>query len=514
MLWGPAALVAVAIALPLLYLSLRALGGGMAALEVLWQPHTLAVLGRTLALAAVVPLACALIAVPLAWLTVRTDLPLRRMWTVLTVLPLVIPSYVVGFLIVAALGPRGLLQQTLAPLGVERLPDIYGFPGAALTLTLLSFPYILLPVRASLQRMDPALDEAARSLGRSRWRTFCTVTLPLLRPSLAAGMLLTALYTLSDFGAVSLLRYETFTWAIFLQYQTAFDRALAATLSVALIALALGLLWMESRTRGRAAYHRVTGGSQRPPAIIRLGAWRWAALAFCALIVALALVLPMSVLGYWALRGLAAGQTVAVLWGALWNSVYVSALAAFAALLAGAPVAVLLVRHRGKLSAFVDKAAHVGFGLPGIVIALALVFFGANIVTPLYQSLGLLVFAYVTLFLAAALGPLQATLREVNPRLEEAARGLGRTPARVFLSVTLPLMRPGILAAGALVFLLTMKELPATLLLSPLGFDTLATSIWSAASEAYFAQAAAPALLLILVSAVPMTILTLRRLKQ
>jgi iron(III) transport system permease protein len=362
--------------------------------------------------------------------------------------------------------------------------------------------------------MDPALDEASRSLGRSRWRTFRTVTLPLLRPSLAAGMLLTGLYTLSDFGAVSLLRYETFTWTIFLQYQTAFDRSIAATLSVGLIALAVGLLWMESRTRGRAAYHRVTGGSPRPAGRIPLGRWRWAAFAFCALVVLVSLALPIGVLAYWALRGILAGQTVAVFWSAAWNSVYVSLLAAAAALAAGLPVAILLARHRGKLSAFVDKAAHVGFGLPGIVIALALVFFVTNIATPLYQSMALLVFAYATLFLAAALGPLQATLREVNPRLEEAARGLGRTPPRVFLGVTLPLMRPGVLAAGALVFLLTMKELPATLLLSPLGFDTLATAIWSAASEAYFAQAAAPALLLVAVSAIPMAILTLRGWKQ
>ena len=185
-------------------------------------------------------------ALPLAWLTTRTDLPFRRAWVVLTALPLVIPSYVAGFIVVAALGPRGMLQGTLdGPFGVDRLPDIHGFAGALLTLTFLSFPYVVLTVRAAMLRIDPAMEESSRGLGRGNWATFFLITLPLLRPGVAAGGLLVALYTLSDFGAVSLLRYETFTWAIFVQYESALDRTLGAGLSLSLVVLALAIVGLE-----------------------------------------------------------------------------------------------------------------------------------------------------------------------------------------------------------------------------------------------------------------------------
>ena len=217
--WVPAVMVAGAMLLPLVYLVVRTLGADSDAWDIIFRARTGEIFARSLLLMVTVIAASLVIAVPLAWLTVRTDLPMRRVWSVVTALPLVIPSYVGGFLVVVALGPGGMLQGLLEGLfGVERLPEIYGFPGAALTLTLLSYPYVLLAVRAALWRMDPSLDEASRGLGRGGWSTFARVTLPQLRPALGAGALLVALYTLSDFGAVSLLGYETFTWAIYLQY--------------------------------------------------------------------------------------------------------------------------------------------------------------------------------------------------------------------------------------------------------------------------------------------------------
>ena len=236
------------------------------------------------------------------------------MWSVVTALPLVIPSYVAGFLVVIVLGPRGMLQGWLAPLGVERLPEIFGFPGAAFTLTLLSYPYVLLPVRAALGNIDPSLEETSSLLGKSAWATFFRVTLPLLRPAIAAGALLVALYTLSDFGAVSLLRYETFTWAIYVQYGY-LARDLAAALSLVLVALALTILVLEASARGRAGYHRSATGAVRPAPTVRLGRWRWPALALCSTIVLLSLVMPMSVLGYWVVRGVSAGEALPSLWG-------------------------------------------------------------------------------------------------------------------------------------------------------------------------------------------------------
>ena len=508
--WVPALLVAAAMVLPLAYLVLRTLGTGSEAWDLLFRVRILETLVRTILLALAVTGGSILLAVPLAWLTVRTDLPFRRVWSVLTVLPLVIPSYVGGFVIIAALGPKGMLQQfVVGPLGVERLPEIYGFPGAMLTLVLLSYPYVLLSVRGALWGLDPALEEASRGMGHSTWRTFFRVVLPQLRPAIAAGALLVALYTLSDFGAVSLLRFESFTYVIYLQYDAG-ARTLAAASSLVLVVLALVILVGEARTRGRSRYYRSTVGAVRPPAHIRLGRWRWPAFTLCGVIVLFALAMPIGVLGYWLARGVMAGESLGLEWGTAVNSVYVSGLAALAAVVAGLPVAILVVRYASRVSALLERISYIGFALPGIVIALALVFFGSNYATPLYQNLSLLIFAYVVLFLPAAIGASRACLLQVNPRVEEAARGLGRKPYQGFAAVTLPLVRPGILAGAALVFLITMKELPATLILGPLGFNTLATSIWSAAEAALFAQAAAPALVLILASSVPMAILMFR----
>ena len=509
--WIPATVVAAALVLPPVYLLLRATGAGSEAWEILFRVRILEILGRTLLLVGAVTAASIVLAVPLAWLTVRTDLPLRRVWSVATAVPLVIPSYVGGLVVVSALGPRGMLQQLLDRLwGIDRLPDIYGFPGALLTLTFLSYPYVLLTVRAALLRMDPALEEVSRGLGRSSRTTFFRVILPLLRPSIAGGSLLVALYTLSDFGAVSLLRYETFTWAIFLQYDSALDRTLGATMSLVLVAIALGIVAAEALTRGRARYFRSDPGATRTVGRIRLGRWTWPALAFCAAVTILSLALPISILGYWVARGLAAGEQLPSLWALTRNSLFVSGLAAGVAVTAALPIASLSVRYPSFFSTLLERTAYVGFALPGIAIALALVFFGAKYAPPLYQTLALLILAYLVLFLSPAVGAARTSLLQVNPRVEDAARSLGRTPPVVLVSITLPLVRPGIMAGAALVFLLTMKELPATLILSPIGFNTLATSIWSAASEAFFARAAAPALMLIAASSIPLAFLMLR----
>lgn len=503
--------MAAGLLLPPAYLALRTVGAGGEAWELLFRVRVLEILGRSLLLVGAVTAASVALAVPLAWLTVRSDLRLRKTWAVLTVLPLVIPSYVAGFVVVVALGPRGMLQKLLdGPFGVDRLPDIFGFPGAFLTLAFLTYPYVLLTVRAALLRLDPSLEEVSRGLGHSSWRTFFRVVLPQLRPAVAAGALLVALYTLSDFGAVSLLQYETFTWAIFVQYDAALDRTLGAALSLVLVALALGMVAIEAITRGRSRYYRSGPGPARPPSLVRLGRWQWPALAFCAAVLSASLLFPMSILSHWVAVGVAAGDPFPVLWETARNSMYVSALAAGAAVAAALPIAVLSVRYPGLLSALLERTTYIGFALPGIAVALALVFFGVNYALPLYQTTGLLVFAYVVLFIATAVGAARTSLLQVSPRIEEAGRSLGRSPSRVFLSVTLPLVWPGIVSGAALVFLLTMKELPATLILSPIGFTTLATSVWAAASEAFFARAAAPALLLVVVSSLPLALLLLR----
>lgn len=511
----PAVLVALAALSPVAYLLLRLSEAGDRSVDLILRESTYQTLVRSLVLAAIVTAGSVLVAVPLAWLTVRSDLPFRRAWAVITALPLVVPSYVGAFAVVEALGPRGLLQGALqGPFGVERLPEIYGLTGAAFTLTLLTYPYVLLSVRTALWGIDPALEESARAMGSRPLGAFVRVTLPQLRPAIAAGGLLVALYTLSDFGAVSLLRYESFTHVIYQQYESAFDRTLAAASSMVLVGVAVGLLTLELWTRGRAKYHRTSAGARRRPGAARLGPWRWPAFVFCLVIAGLSLCLPVAVLTYWSAKGLQAGVSFAPVWDAAWASLRASALAAGVTTAAALPVAVLTVRYAGRLTNLIDRVSYLGFGLPGIVVALSLVFFGIRLAPPLYQTMAMLVFAYAIIFLPVALGALRTALLQVSPNLEDAARSLGKTAPQVLFQVTLPLMRTGIVAGAALVFLVTMKELPATLILGPIGFKTLATTTWSAASAALQAQAAYSALMLIALSAVPMALMMYRERKD
>ncbi|HEX8682882.1 MAG TPA: iron ABC transporter permease [Ardenticatenaceae bacterium] len=499
----PATVIALLMLLPLGYLIVRTSDlGGSDVWRYVTRPRTLTVLGQTLLLAGSTTLVTTLIGVPLAWLTTRTDLPGRRAWLILSVLPLVIPSFVGGYVIVAALGPRGMLQGMLERLfGIERLPEIYGFPGALLALSLFSYPYVLLSVRAALRGLDPALEESARSLGHSPSATFFRLTLPLLRPAIAAGALLVALYTLSDFGAVSLLQFDSFTRAIYVQYTSSLNRSGAAVLSLMLVVLTFAILTIEVWTRGRARYYSVGSGSKRRHRTVELGVWKLPALLFCGVVVLLGVGMPLGVLVYWLVRGLRSGETLRTLWAATGNSLYASGLAAIVVTLAALPIAFFVVRYPGRGSRAVGRAAYVGYALPGVVVALSLVFFGARYVPLFYQTMGMLLFAYVVRFLPQALGAVEAALLQVNPRVEEAGRALGYGPLAVLFRVTFPIARGGIASAAALVFLTTMKELPSTLILSPIGFETLATRIWSATAEGFFARAAAPALVLVLFSA-------------
>jgi iron(III) transport system permease protein len=502
---------ALLVLVPILYLAVRAAGSEGAFTDLISRPRTWEILKRSILLSFSVTFLSALISVPLAWILERTDLPLKRVWTVLTTVPVVIPSYVAGFVTVAALGPRGLVQQLLEPLGVERLPEIYGFWGALLTLTLVRYPYVLLPVRAALSKMDPSLEESSRSLGKTPFQTFMKVILPQMRPALVAGCLLTALTALADFGAVSLLRYETFTWAIYIQYQSLFDRSAAASLSLVLVAFALSLLALEWLTEKKTPTYSASRGNRPPLEPIRLGKWKAPALSLCSVIALGSIVIPVSILGMWLVRGIVSGEIMPGLMEPLFNSVYISASGALATLVAAFPVAWLAVAKRSRLTSILERISYLGFALPGIVIGLALVFFGIRYLAPIYQTRTMLVAAYVILFLPMALGPLRTSFLQLSPRLGEAARSLGKSQSGVLARITIPLSVPGIVTGTLLTFLVTMRELPATLILSPIGFRTLATATWSASSEAFFAQAALYSLILITISSVPMAILILKQ---
>mgnify|MGYP001271669578 CR=1 FL=1 len=503
-----ATVVAAAVLLPAIYLVVRVSEDWSLAREVMTASRTMNAARDTVWFAAIVAVSACALAVPPAWLTSRTDLPFAKLWFVLLSLPLAIPSYVSALTIVLFLGPRGTLQGWLEPLGVERLPSIYGFWGAWLALVFFTYPYVLLPVRAAMLTLDRSFEEASRSLGRSATVTFLRVVLPQLRPALAAGAMLVALYTLSDFGAVSTLRYNTLSRLVYLQYEGTFNRQAAAALGLLLAAIAFALVTLEALTRGRARYHSIA--TQRQPGKTRLGHWKWPACAYLGAILLIALVMPLGVLGHQVYVAVTHDVTFQSVQGPALNSVYLSLLAAVATIAAALPIGFLAARRPGLISGTLERASYAGYALPGIVIGLALVFFGANYAIWAYQTLPFLVFAFVVRFLPEASGPARASFLKVNPRTEEAGRSLGRSPVTVFFRVTLPQLIPGLSAAGGLVFLTALKELPITLLLSPIGFDTLAVQVWMSSNDAYYARAAFSALALVLVAAIPVLVLALR----
>ena len=328
--------------------------------------------------------------------------------------------------------------------------------------------------------------------------------MPQLWPALAVGGLLVALFVMSDFGAVSIMRFDSFTSEIYISYKSSFDRAATAGLGAVLVVLMVALLWISARIRNSKALHRLGPGAARPPRPYALGRWKAPSLAFCSAVVGIALVLPVGVLLYWSGKGISAGSTSWNIVGALaGNSMITATGAAIAGGVAALVVAVLAGRYPSALTRAIERFGHAGYALPGIVVALALVYFATRAATPVYQTLALLVFALTVHYLPLGIGPISTALAQVSPRVEEAARGLGRGPGEVFRTITAPLVRGGILAGAALIFLHAIKELPATLILAPIGFETLATEIWNQTSFGFYESSAIPSLVLLAIAAPP-----------
>ena len=500
LLSAAAVVVGAAALLPMAYLVLRAAEADADARALVPFSITIDLAVDTAVLAAGVVAAALAVGVPYAWLVVRTDLPGRQLWSVAASLPLVIPSFVAALALLGALAPRGLAQQALEPLGVESLPEITGYWGALLALTLSTYPYVFLLTAAGLRSVDPSSEEAARGLGASRLGVFFRVTLPSLRPSLAAASLLVALYVLSDFGAVSLMGYSTLTTAIYVRYESLLALDSAAILALVLVALAVVVVLLASRLRLRGAIYRATPGAGRAAEVVRLCRWRWPALAFCGLVSATFLVLPVGVLVWWSVRADPITGRAGIAWDAALHSAASAGAAAAIAAAIVLPAALLAWRYPSPFSRLVERVTLFPSALPGIAVALALVFFGSRAGGFLYQSLALLLAAYVLRFMPYALASTRASLDTVSPRLEEAAISLGRRPLGATVAVVLPLARSGILAGAALVFLSTVKELPATLLLRPIGFETLATEIWKGTAIGAYSAVAPSALVLIAIA--------------
>lgn len=473
-------------------------------------PERLAeLLGSTALLVVSVTVTTLVIGVSTAWLTTRTDLTGRRSWSTLVTLPLVIPSYVGALAMLGTSGNSGLISVVLTSIGLPALPVFSGFWATWGALSLWNFSYVHLLVVAALRRMDPSLEEAARGLGASRWRTIGSVVLPQLRPALLSSSLLVGLYVLSDFGAVSLLRYETFTRAIYTQFRGRLDPTPALFLSGVLVIVALVLVLVEQRSRGRAALHSDRPTRQAPP--IHLAGWRrLAGYGFLSSVVIGALGLPLLTLFFWMFRGVSLGNAMGTVGVELIRSTSVSLAAAVVTVIAAVPLALLTVRYRSRRSDLLESAVWAAYSLPHLAVGLGFLVLAIRLFPAIYQSVVLLVIAYVAMFMPPAMAATQAGLRQVGSNLEAASRGLGVGPFATLGRITIPLVSRSLLAGGALVFLTVMKELPATLLLRPTGFETLAVRIWSASSEVFYTQASVAALVLVAVSAVPLFLLVVR----
>ena len=490
----PAALLAAALLGPLLVLlplaftvfeAAQADAGD--AIELLLRPLVGELLVNTIALVLTTAAAAAIIGVGAAWLVERTDLPGRGIWGVLVAVPLAVPPFVSSYA------------------WVSLSPALQDFTGAWLVVTCSYYPLVYLPVAAALRGLDPALEETARSLGEGNWGCFRRVVLPQLRPALFGGMLLVALNVLVEFGAFALLRFRTFTTELYAEYRTGFNGPGASLLAVVLLLLCFACLVAEMKVRGGAGYARLGRGVRRPPGRQPLGWFKLPALFACLLLAATSLGVPLSMIAYWLTQhGTAAispaevsasrliGSTLSSLWLGLAGAAVTVALAL--------PLGFLTVRYPGRLVTLIERMAYLAQGVPGIVVALALIALTVRAAYPLYQSAALLIAAYAIVFLPLALVSVRAAIAQTQRGLEEAARTLGLGWAATTWRVLLPLIGPGVGAAAALVFVSITTELTATLLLAPIGTQTRAIQVWADTSTLAFAAAAPYAALMMVLS--------------
>ena len=423
-----------------------------------------------------------------AWAVERTNLPFRRLWHGLLVAPLAVPAFVNSY---------GWVSLTHA---------VQGYWGAVLIVTLSYYPLVYLPVVATLRGLDPALEEAAWSLDHTRWRAFLRVVLPQLRPAMLGGGLLVGLHLLAEFGALQMLRFPTFTTAIYDQYRSTFNGAAANMIAGVLVLCCVLLLTAELRLRGHRRYARVSHGAARPSEPQVLGALTAPTLLAVAGVVVLAVGVPTYSLVHWLVIGTSTEFPVGELAAAAGTSLGLGAAGAVLTVVLAVPVAWLAVRYRTTASTLVERSTYVANALPGIVVALALVTVSIRVVQPAYQTYGLLLVAYAIMFLPRAVVSVRAALEQAPVVLDDVAHSLGAGPLSTARRVTLPIIAPGIGAGAALVFLAVATELTATLMLSPIDTATLATKFWSASSSVAYGAAAPYALLMVLIS-IPATIL-------
>lgn len=489
-LLGPTSIiVALALLSPLALIVIQSVQAGWSQIwPALDRAFVVTLLWNTVRLAILVTVLSAVLGTGAAWLTERTVLPGRRVWSVLLIVPLVVPDFVLSWA------------------WSSIFPSVQGYFGATLVMTLHLYPLVYLPMTAAFRAADPSQEEAARSLGLSRWAVWLRISVRQARSVLLGGCLLVSLSLMAYYGAFEDLHYQTFTTAIFGELQTQFNPAGAAALSLVLVVLSLLVLGGETAFRERGRIQRSGPMAQRAqqPIPLRLRT-RLAALGGIALLVGLALGFPVAIVCYWMAAGVSSALPNAVgLGAAVGSTALYSFMSALAATVLALPVALLAARHQRRWTTGLERSTFITQAIPGVVIGLALVFLASRYLGFLYQTPELLVASYTIMFFPLGLVAVTSSVLRASPRLEEAGRSLGRKPWAVRLTVTLPLLAPGLAAAFCFVFLNAATELTATLLLVPTGVATLATQFWAYAEQGVSFGAAAPyAAAMILMSAVP-----------
>ena len=456
------------------------------------RPRVAELLLNTVALVVITVPVCVVLGVAVAWLVERTDLPARALWRPLFVAPLAVPAFVNSYA------------------WVGMVPSLHGLWAGVLVVTLSYFPFIYLPAAATLRRLDPAVEESARALGSNSAGVFVRVVLPQLRLAILGGVLLIGVHLLAEYGAFAMVRFDTFTTAIFEQFQATFDGAAGSMLAGVLVLLCLLMLVAEASARGHARFARSGTGAPRTVTPIALGRMVFPAQAGLVALLALALGVPGWTILHWLWVGGTQVWAVRDIGSALFQTLGLAAAAALVTTVLAFPVAWVAVRCAGPLARVVEGANFVTSSLPGIVTALALVSVSIRVVPAMYQTTVLILAAYVLLFMPRALVSLRAGLAQVPPGLEEASRSLGSSPAATFARVTLRLTAPAAAAGASLVFVAVATELTATLLLAPTGTRTLSMRFWSFSSELDYA-AAAPYALVLVVLAIPVTLVLFRQ---
>jgi iron(III) transport system permease protein len=482
-----AVLVTLAALLPLGFVAWVGIQTGWATVSALvFRPRVAELLVNTGLLVLVTVPICTVLAVALAWLTERSDLPGARTWAWLAAAPLAVPAFVHSYA------------------WISLVPGLYGLGGGVLVSVVAYFPFMYLPVAAALRRLDPAMEDAAAALGEGPWEVFFRVVLPQLRLAIWGGALLVGLHLLAEYGLFVTIRFDTFTTAIVDQFQSTYNGPAANMLAGVLVVCCFMLLGAEAGTRGHERYARVGSGSARQPQRSRLGRLTTLCLLLPVVTALLSLGVPLVTLARWLVAGGASVWNLPELGPALWQTLWLALAGAVLTTVVSVPMAWLSIRAPGRMQRVLEGGNYLAGSLPGIVVALALVTITVRVALPLYQTVFTVLLAYMLMFLPRALVSLRAGIAQAPVELEQAARSLGRSPTQALWHITMRLAAPGAASGVAMVFLAITNELTATLLLSPNGTQTLATAFWAHSSEIDYAGAAPYALIMVLLS-LPLT---------